>query len=233
MLNYSLKRIIDFTCIAGLLLFYPVGSPAAEASTQQDNIVFGWAFVAQTGTKEDPIVFSITRDTVLHSGDRLKMLIEKKSDCHIYLLYYANNTISQLFPGKKENSGDPSGSSGLTTYYIPEGDKWFVLDDQTGTEKFFLLSGAAPLVELELLLEQYDNAAEPQKQEIIEQVTTYIRGARKQHRQLVATAERPLQIGGTFRSTGEEARSALDIRSFAVEVRGNDFFARTFTIEHK
>ena len=70
MLNYSLKRIIDFTCVAGLLLFCPPGSQAADSAAQQDNIVFGWAFVAQAGGGGDSTIYPITRDTALHSGER-------------------------------------------------------------------------------------------------------------------------------------------------------------------
>ena len=231
--RYRLKRIVDIACLAGLLFFWQAGPEVTEAQGQQDNIVFRWAFVAQTGPADNPDVFPITKDTVLQSGDRFKMMVENESDCHIYLLYYANNEMSQLYPAKNEKGAGSSGSPGPDVHYIPDGDNWFALDDQTGIEKLYLMSGATPLVELEKLLENYENAPPSRQAAIIEQIKTYIKGARRKHRQLVTAAERPLQIGGTFRGAGNETTAVQDIRNYAIEVRGKDFFARTFTIEHQ
>ena len=52
-----------------------------------DNISFRWAFGAMAGPKNDRKLVSITRDTVLKSGDQLKMMVELKTACFLYLFY--------------------------------------------------------------------------------------------------------------------------------------------------
>ncbi|HEY6952655.1 MAG TPA: hypothetical protein VI758_09615, partial [Bacteroidota bacterium] len=60
--------------------------PRNGATFQNDeNVLFKWSFGAIVG-KEKKFV-AITKDTVLKTGDEMKMYVEMKKDCFVYLIY--------------------------------------------------------------------------------------------------------------------------------------------------
>ena len=65
----------------------------------EDAVSFRWAFGAMVGSKDDRRLVAITRDTVLKTGDRLKLLLQLKNRCFVYLFYRtATDEIYLLFP---------------------------------------------------------------------------------------------------------------------------------------
>jgi hypothetical protein len=61
-----------------------------------------------------------------------------------------------------------------------------------------------------------------------------IQNLKKRHRQLASSAERPVIIGGRIRGIEKQLGETLpDIATIADEISGVDFYARTFTIEHR
>jgi hypothetical protein len=121
-----------------------------------------------------------------------------------------------------------------TKYYIPEGNKWFRMDDNGGAEVFYLLASDKRLTELETVYGKYVSADPGNKPALAKQVFAKIRETKKRHRKFTATAERPVAIGGNVRGINVGGAEPLfDVASLAVEISANHFFSRTFTIDHK
>ena len=56
----------------------------------ENNVTFSWAFGAIKNTDAGPHFESITRDTVLKTGDQIKFLLRVESKCFIYLIYQSS-----------------------------------------------------------------------------------------------------------------------------------------------
>lgn len=203
-----------------------------ESVSEDHNISFLWAFGALTGPQDDRKLISIAKDTVLYSGDQFKMMIELQSKCYVYVIFMGSNgEILLLFP---EQLDLPEESFEVNQeIFLPNKDMWFALDDQIGIEKFFLLASKTPLTKLETLLQNYESSSLEIRPKLTEEILQFIKKTRKEHRQLTAVAERPIQIGGTFRNVSKPHVSHRDISAFAMKITADDFFGRTFTIEHR
>lgn len=200
---------------------------------EEKNICFRWAFGAMVGSEDDRRLVAITRDTSLKTGDQIKLFVELKKKCFVYLIYHSGqNELHMLFPYETpEFSKDPET---WKKYYIPQGTKWFELDEKTGLETFYLLASAERLSGLEELIKKYIYAGQSDKQRLVKEVLAEIQKTKRQHRTLTAPAERPVSIGGSVRGIGKEKKSSLpDIDPIAEEVSAINFYCRTFTIDHR
>lgn len=202
-----------------------------RATQDEENIKFRWAFGAIAG--KDRKFISVNKDTQLATGDELKMLVELKKKCFVYVIHRSpKGTIDLLFPYTlKQFSTDYVVNK---NYYIPIGRNWFKLDKTTGTESFHLLASVDRLGELEDLLGQYAKADEQKKVELAELIISEIKNVRKRYKTFTTLAERPISIGGNIRGADkvEEARRP-DVAIIAKEISANNFYGRTFTIDHQ
>ena len=204
------------------------------AEQKGDNAVsFRWAFGAVVGSKDDRRLVAITRDTILKTGDRLKLLLQLKNRCFVYLFYRtADDEIYLLFPYtlKLFESGYKTGEK----YYIPKGMTWFELDRNVGLETFYLLASAKRLHQLEAQYTKYNSVSGEEKKKLAEQLLAEIRKINRKHRKLATPAERPIAIGGNVRGAVKDEQSAFpDIDPIASEVSTSNFYGKTFTIDHK
>ena len=198
-----------------------------------DAVSFRWAFGAVVGSKDDRRLVAITRDTILKTGDRLKLLLQLKNRCFVYLFYRtAEDEIYLLFPYtlKLFDTGYKTGEK----YYIPKGKTWFELDRNVGLETFYLLASAKRLHQLEALYRKYDSVVGEEKKKLAKQLLAEIRKINRKHRKLATPAERPIAIGGNVRGAVKDEQSAFpDIDPIASEVSTSNFYSKTFTIDHK
>lgn len=203
-----------------------------ESISDGHNISFRWAFGALTGPQDDRKFVPITKDTVLYSGDQFKMMIELQSECYVYVIFKGSKEeILLLFPDQLYLTEKTLKIN--QEIFLPNKELWFALDDQAGIEKIFLLASTTPLVKLEELIKKYESSVPEIRPGITEEIQKFIENSRKQYKQLTAVAEKPIQIGGTFRNVKKSEFSHLDISAFAIEITEDDFFGRTFTIEHR
>ena len=215
----------------GLLL--DASAPALAGDRAEDLVSFRWAFGAMVGPRDDRRLVAITRDTTLRTGDRLKMLIELKTPCYVYLIYQGDDGgVSLLFPYDLKQFDE--GCEVFRKYYVPRGAAWFELDEESGLETFFLLASSERLSELERRIEACAAAGDEEKTVFQEQVVEEIRRVRKRHKAFTTEAERPVPIGGRVRGVDEgRLESAPSIDPIAGDVRAPRFFGRTFTIDHQ
>ena len=213
------------------------GNPGANGEQKGDkNVCFRWAFGAIVGAENDRKLVVITRNTALKTGDQFKMFVELQNKCFAYVIYHsAQGDVSMLFPyNVQQFTRDYETSKG---YYIPKGDRWFELDENVGRETFYLLASAQRLIELEVLFRKYTFADSVRKQGITKQILTEIRKIKRRHRKFTTFAERPVPIRGDRRMAGSlidfKKEEVPDIAPLAVEISANNFFSRTFTIDHR
>jgi hypothetical protein len=205
---------------------------SSAAMGQEQNVVFRWAFGAITGPTKARKFVTVTRDTILKTGDELKLAIELEKQCYVYLVHQSpQGEIAMLFPydSKQYTAGYDTGKS----YYIPKGQSWFELDKNVGKETFHLLASDVRLMELETLIGRYIVADETKKKELAKAVVSEIVTQRRSHRSYAAAAERPATIGGGVRSYDKDLRVKPDVAQSATEVLANKFYSKTITIDHK
>lgn len=197
------------------------------------NVRFRWAFGAMVGPKNDRRLVAITRDTVLKTGDELKMFVELQSSCFVYVIYRSEkDEIELIFPYKLEQFTKDYKIS--KKYYIPEGDMWFRLDKDVGRETFYLLASAKRLAGLEEVLGKYKSAEKAEKQALAKEILKEIRDTKKRYRKFTIVAERPVPIGGDVRGTAKDKKQfPPDIDPIAEKVSAANFYGRSFTIDHK
>ena len=216
--------------IASIVLFNP--DRITADLTDNTKLEFLWAFGAIVESNHAKRLISVRKDIVLHSGDRIKFFINTKSECFIYLfLHNAQGELLMLLPSKLSSARILSNQK----IYIPGGDAWFKLDEETGAERFFLLASTKRLKNIESLYRNHLGLTEWSEIESSSQsILTEIKNLKRKHRTLTAAAERPMRLGGNFRGFHDDDKDTLpDISQIAVEISALKFYSRTFTIDHQ
>jgi hypothetical protein len=218
------------------LLSLAVTSHVCAEQRETGKVHFRWAFVALKKGEGGEKLVQVTRDTILKSGDQLKIYLELETKCFVYVFYHGSRgELHLLFPYDLEMF--PSDYDIAKKYYIPRGKFWLELDENTGLEKFYVLGSAQRLSELETLYGQYAAAANSAKQkELAKKVLDEIRNLKRQQARLSITPERPTQIAGTVRGIvkdKDKERIQSDLSNIAIEVSATDLYSRTLTIDHQ
>ena len=224
-------RIIFFMLIVTLIpcsIYFGRAEPKNEK-----EIYFHWAFGALVGPKNDRKLVDIKRDTPLKTGDRIKMLIELRKACFVYLIYKSpRDEVNMLFPyDVKQFEADYKTPKKC---YIPQGDIWFELTGDTGLETFYLLASAYRLNELETLIKKHTLAKGSETKVFGNQIISKIREIKKRYRTFKAVAERPVSLMGNVRAIEKHTPknfSAID--PLAIEILAEKFYSKTFTIDHQ
>jgi hypothetical protein len=227
--------------LAVILSFLMVGyrfgdqSIASTPTIQQNdaNIEFDWAFGVLGYDGKTPVPISITRDTILKSGDEIKMMVKTTKDCYVYVVYLdSQGDLSLLFPYSiRQLQTDYIVAK---PYYIPKGRNWMMLDKNTGKEIFFLVGSTERLLDLEVKLGNYYSADPSNRKSLADEVVSEIRGLRRRYSTFATIAEKPLTIGGNIRSTDTvKVMRRPDIADIATQISANNFYSKTITIDHQ
>ncbi len=67
--------------LVAILVCLPAGKAGAA---DQETIKFRWAFGALTQSGTDPKLEVVGSNTVLKTGDQLKMMVELQNECYVY-----------------------------------------------------------------------------------------------------------------------------------------------------
>ncbi|MGD2124902.1 MAG: DUF4384 domain-containing protein [Desulfobacteraceae bacterium] len=232
----TVSRVIVILTLVALALTFTVRTrpaTAQERKKQDQNIRFLWAFGAIEKGEGEPKVIPVKRDMALKSGDLIKFFLKLENKCFVYVIYHSSQgEVSVLFPYRFENL--IKGYQPPAQCYIPQGNEWFELDENIGQETFYLLASAKRLRGLEELINKYETADPGRKQELVKTVLTEIRRLRWENRKFKTYAERPVTTMGNLRGRKKvEAGGYPDVASEAVEISGENFYSRAFTIDHQ
>ena len=212
-----------------LVMMFALSPAFAQGSAE--NVSFKWAFGALAGPKKAFV--PITRDTILNSGDEVKMLVDLGKSCFVYVVHEGPaGEITMFFPYSfKQFTTDYAADK---NYYIPPGRDWIKFDKTTGKETFYLLAASERLTQLETLLTTYKAADKAKRPEIAQSIVNEIRDARRRFRSAQTLAEKPVTIGGNIRGVGEaEAAKRPDVADIATQISASNFYAKTVTIDHR
>jgi hypothetical protein len=205
--------------------------PTTVYQDNEANVGFQWAFGAMIG--KDKQFVSITRDTVLKSGEEIKMMVQLTKDCFVYVLYYgANKEVQLLFPNEfRQFQNDYAMEK---NYYIPRGRDWIALDKNPGKETFFLIASSERLLEIEAKYGDYISADASKKPALAETLVAEIRAIRKHYATFATLAEKPITIGGNIRGTDKvEEKRRHDVSEIATQINAKNFYSKTITIDHQ
>ncbi len=215
------RWVVVLWVVLGLSLLEP-GLPGIVRAQAQDadNVNFLWAFEALVAegnvTKQVPI----REDMTLKTGDQLKMFVELRKLCFVYVIHHgAQGEVQLLFPYNTQQFTVDYQPAKL--YEIPPADGWFRLNEQAGRETFYLVASAQRLLDLEKLLDTYAAAPPAEQPQVATNVLTELRNLIKQHRSSVPPG-RPVPIAGNMRRGVE-----------GLEITASNFYSKTFTIEHR
>jgi hypothetical protein len=215
------------------ILFIVLSLFALGAMAQsEENVSFKWAFGAVTA--KEGVFVPITRDTMLHTGDDIKMLVELQKECFVYVVHAGpSDDITLLFPYSLDQFKTDYRLN--RNYYIPVGRKWITFDKSTGKERFYLLASNERLTDLENLLTAYEKGDKMKKSEISKQIASEIRDVKRRFRTFATLAEKPVTIGGNIRGVGEEdvKASRPDVATIATQIGATNFYSKTITIDHR
>jgi Domain of unknown function (DUF4384) len=216
-------RWVVYGCVIVVLILMVSGLPgtASAQASDENNVSFVWAFVAlvEEGKVTQPV--PIKEDMQLKTGDQLKMFVELRKPCFVYVIHHgARGEIQRLFPYDM-----PQFTADYQTakiYEIPPNDGWFRINEQTGLETFYLVATAQRLTDLEHLLATYAAAQLDEQPQAATNILAELRNLLKQYRASVKPG-RPVPIAGNMRiPKGIEG----------VEITAPQFYIETFTIEH-
>lgn len=221
-----------FMCFVFHSIIIETVSADQQGLEKEKKVCFRWAFGAMVEIMGDRQLIPITRDIVLKTGDKLKMLVDIQTECFIYVFYQSSqNDIYLLFPPKLGTNAYKTPKK----YYVPKIHLWFELDKHTGKETFYLLASARQLDKLESLYELYSSSNRPsQKRKLGQQLLYEVRSTKQKHSRLTAVAERPVRLGGSVRGIEKDQIDTVpELDDIAIEIVAPDFYRRTFTIDHR
>jgi len=225
------SKSISFILVTVFVLLLLPAIQVGVFGAEEYDVRFLWAFGAMVGPEDKRELKPIKQDTELKSGDQMKFLVGIEKKCFVYLFFTdEKEKISLLFPNTFSQFDCPFFPK---IYYIPAGEMWFELDQNTGQETFYLLASSKRLSSIENLYDDYSTASSKQKKEIAPLFFKKIREKRKEHMIFEMSAERAPNIGGRVRGLTESPQSGPSIESIATEICTTDFYCKTYTIDHK
>jgi hypothetical protein len=95
----------------------------------------------------------VDQDATFHSGDRIRLTVDTNTSGYLYVVMQGSSgSWRLLFPSADVDGGNNRIEKG-STQQIPSGEKGrFVFDEQSGTEKLFLVLARRPETDLDKLI---------------------------------------------------------------------------------
>jgi hypothetical protein len=208
--------ILSVLFVLALLQPYPSFAEAQSFSLT-------WAFIV-AGTAGPDRVLDVAKQPVLHSGDRMRIVIERKSPCSIYLfLLDSHDELTLLYPAPPAFSETPNGAK----IELPGKEEWYTIDNSEGMETFQLLVSSRPLEPLEKAARSYTR--QPESMEMKAVVLEEIKKARRSHSGLASAVEKGISIAGTMQTRSAQSSPQGE----ATQVEAREFYAKTIRLPHE
>jgi len=88
---------------------------------------------------------------VLRSHDNFQVRFKTNKDAYVYILIHdSRGEVEQLFPHPEIKQSNRV--TGGTEYVVPSRDKWFWLDENTGTETIYVLTTEKPVEDMQAII---------------------------------------------------------------------------------
>jgi hypothetical protein len=116
---------------------------------------------------------TVKSGTTLRSNDNLQIHLRTSIDCYIYVLMYdSQGKANLLFPSSM--AGTNNRMKGNRDYQIPGRNKWFFLDENTGTETIYVLADVSPMTDIDGLLADMERKGDRQQKDDSQKILTRI-----------------------------------------------------------
>lgn len=199
--------------------------------SESESLTFLWAFVYQDTDGKINTIDPVKAEARFSAKDKFKIFLKPVENVYIYLyLLDAQNTLSLVFPEYLKFFQQGYGWG--INYHIPEGNNWFYLDENSGTEEFYLLASSERLLKLEQLTDKYITlitAKLKNKDDLAllqHLVLDEIKRLRLEGFSLLSPPERPIPVAGNFRGVGQLTEI------LATEVSAHGLYIKTIRLIH-
>ncbi len=210
----------------------PITLAESVDRSTEGPVSFRWVLVSLQESRSGYELSPITQDTMLKTGDRLKIYVEPLRQAFVYVVHKGpENELSLVFP---KSFGQFESEEYFRGHHVPGGTSWFRLTAPSGNETFYLLGSRTRLRALERLIAEYSAAVIEDKIGIGNRVIDEIRRIRKKHHRFRVRTDTPTPILGQVRGSPRLSLvTTSDVESLAVVMTAKEFYGRTFTIGHK
>ena len=226
-------RSFSSLALAFVFLFHSILLAAPGSQKKSNGPRLLWAFGAIRASSNPPKVEPVRTKMVLSSGDKLKMMIQLRRKCFVYLIHRdSQGDFTMLFPySLKQFDTDYQTAR---NYYAPKGEAWFQLDNRTGTETFYLIASDQRLLDIEYTYEKYVSSEDSKKQDLAGQMLSELNSITETHMASSGGAEnladKESVVRGFERATGADP---TDIVALAREISFDNIYSETFVVDHR
>ena len=208
-----------------------LAAPGHQKGNNEARIL--WAFGAIRASSNPAKVEPVSNQMVLKSGDKLKMMIQIRKKCFVYLIHKdSQGNFAMLFPySLKQFDTDYQTAR---NYYSPKGKEWFQLDNRPGNETFYLIASDQRLLDIEYTYQKYASSEESRKQDLAGQILSQLEEITGSH--LASSGEEEIlasnqpALRGFERATGADP---TDVAQLATEISFDNIYSKTFVIDHR
>jgi Domain of unknown function (DUF4384) len=204
-----------------------LAAPGPQKGKNEARIL--WAFGAIRASSNPSKVEQVSTHMVLNSGDKLKMMIQIRKKCFVYLIHRdSQGSFAMLFPySLKQFETDYQTAR---SYYSPKGEAWFQLDNRTGNETFYLIASDQRLLDIEYTYQKYAASEESKKQDLAGQILSQLEShlASSGGEEILASNQPTPR--GFERATGADP---TDVAQLATEISFDNIYSKTFVIDHR
>jgi hypothetical protein len=142
----------------------------------------------------EPVSAPVHEGTVLHTGDGLKVVAEVNRDAFVYILSRdATGKAQVVFPHARIDA--QSRVAAGRSLEVPAPDKWWELDEVTGTEEVFILASLEPLVDVQEIAERISGVAPGGADQAVAEIATRAAVVRKKSK----GDKKPMAVAGVVR----------------------------------
>lgn len=188
-----------------------------------------YAILYKDKNKQVNLIDPYNPNIELKANDQVKVYLNPGEGSYVYLLLKDSyNELYTLFPPSFQ---DFENNYFDREYYIPRTSDWLILDQDSGTETFYLMVSNKRLYDLENLISDYRSVKKSDKN--IDQIL--------QTKQRVIEKMREYRLTNSFFQGNSENivlvacefRGSVDLFKFsAIDIEVDNFYAKTFKIKH-
>ena len=227
------KRL-SYSALAFFFLFHSIVTAAWGSKDESGPRLILWAFGAVRASSNPPRVEPVTTKMILSSGDKLKMMIQMRTKCFVYLIHRdSRGDFAMLFPYSLKQF-DMDYRIGCN-YYAPRGEAWFQLDSKTGNETFYLIASDQRLLDVEYTYDRYAASDEAGKHNLAGQMISELDKITGKYMTSSKGVERLAGAEEAARRGFERAEGAdpAEIAGLAREISFDHIYSETFVIDHR
>jgi len=146
----------------------PVVANEAGTAPQGKGLAIELSILKEVSTPTGTTLMAINDGEVLHddgggaSGDKFKISFRSDRSCYVYIVAIdGTGWATSVFPGEESALGNPVDAG--RSYLIPDGTRWYALDENRGIEHVYLLASFVRRPDLESIQAKFEAMERPER----------------------------------------------------------------------